>query len=94
MRDPVYTAVICARIGLLFSEPSLGKAFASWILVENGCLQSGIEVVDGLIHYDRERVKAMTTAELQQAVAHSARTSLGRAGNGTDEKHDVFDYAI
>jgi hypothetical protein len=94
MGDPVYTAVICARIGLLFSEPSLGQAFASWIPVEKRCLQSGIEVVDGLMHYDRERVKAMTTEELRQALARAAKTSLEIAVNATDGEHHVFDYAI
>jgi hypothetical protein len=94
MRDPLYMAIICARIHLVFSEPSLGKAFVSWVPVEERSLRSGIEVVDGLILYDRKRVKAMTTEELRQALAHAARTSLEMAVNATDEEHYVFDCAI
>jgi hypothetical protein len=94
MHDPVYKAVVCARIGLLFSEPSLSEAFGPWAMAEDKTLQSGVEIVDAVVHYHRERVKAMTTEELRQALASAARLALRLDDRGIGAEHHAFDFAI
>jgi hypothetical protein len=90
MHDPVYKAVVCAGIGLLFSEPSLSEAFGPWAMVEDRSLRSGVEIVDAVVHYHRESVRAMTTEELRQALASAARLALGTAHSDTRKEQDAL----
>jgi hypothetical protein len=94
MHDPVYKAVVCARIGLLFSEPSLSEAFGPWAMVEDRSSRCSVEIVNAMVHYNRDRVKAMTTEELHQALVSAARLSLGMVGNQTRGEHNAFDFTI
>jgi hypothetical protein len=63
-------------------------------MVEDRSLRSGVEIVDAVVHYHRERVKAMTTEELRQALASGARLALGLDDRGIGGEHHAFDYAI
>lgn len=94
MHDPVYKAVVCARIGLLLSEPSISEAFGPWSMVEDKSSRCSVEIVDAIVHYNRDRVKAMTTEELHQALASAARLSLGMVDTETRGEHDAFDFTI
>jgi hypothetical protein len=65
MQDPIYKAIVAAKIGLLFSHPEAGHAIAALRPVEVSRSRAGVKIDGDALQFDREYVRSLTPNELK-----------------------------
>lgn len=65
MQDPIYKAIVAAKIGLLFSHPEAGYAIAALRPVEVSRSRPGVKIDGEALQFDREYVRSLTPNELK-----------------------------
>ncbi len=78
MQDPIYKAIVAAKIGLLFSHPAAGHAIAALQPIEVSRSRPGVKAVGDTLQFDREYVRSLTPNELKDHLV-----VLGERGEAT-----------
>jgi hypothetical protein len=94
MRDPIFSAIVAARIGLLWSDAATGKALSPWPIVQVPALPLGITFSDGELRYDRNVVKSFTPNELRDRLVHIGNSLLRTAPVEPQPAHVGSGYSI
>ncbi|MNE06744.1 hypothetical protein D3C80_993430 [compost metagenome] len=69
MIDPIVRAIQGAIINICFSDPTTGARLGRLALQPSGDIRTALKVDGDVLHYSREHVKSLTTAELKDALA-------------------------
>jgi hypothetical protein len=80
MQDPIYKAVVAAKIGLLFSHPEAGHAIVALRLVEISQSGPGVKIDGDALQFDREHVRSLTPNELKDRLVVLGERLLASRG--------------
>ncbi|CVI64219.1 hypothetical protein AGR9A_Lc50091 [Agrobacterium salinitolerans str. Hayward 0363] len=69
MNDPIVRIIQGAIINICFSDPITGARLGRLALQPSGDIRTALKVDGDVLHYSREHVKSLTTAELKDALA-------------------------
>ncbi|TZG37065.1 hypothetical protein [Agrobacterium sp. B1(2019)] len=69
MINPIVRVIQGAIVNLCFSDPATGAKLGRLKLQANMNIRTALKVDGDVLHYSREHVKSLTTAELKDALA-------------------------